>query len=304
MPTREQFMQQPKRFKGMVSGYFGSGKTHFGLTFPKVGAVVTEPQDLSILHDPANAHLLANLIEYELCYVDGTAEKVDWRQLFEEPTTICPLPPIEGQTKEGGLIYKALRNMFKGAKEGRIETLFLDNLTYTADGFFQYLQKHRANESSFIGDSGKLDKRKMYGYLKDWLHRFLMTSVINFPGHVVVSCHLQSEGKEKMDKKEGKVNSGVEVVPNILGGFRDKAEGMFTASIYLERKLLTVTDPKTQKVTQTPKFIAYTQNQVVPSFGSKILAKNVHGLPPRMENISYQSIMAHISRQAADKVVA
>ena len=299
MPTREQFIQQQKRIKAMVSAHYGAGKTHFGLTFPKVGAVVTEPQDLAILNDPANAHLLANLVEYDLCYVDGSDGKFDWQQLVEEPTGICPLPPIAGQTKEGGLIYRSLRRMFQGAKEGRIETLFLDNLTYTAEGFFQYLEKYRAKE--FLTAQGAVEKRQMYGYLSNWLYRFLMTSVVNFPGNVVVSCHLKSEGEEKMKKKK---DGQVEVVPNILGGFRDKAEGLFTASIYLERKLLTVKDPKTGKVTQTPRFVAYTQNQMVPGFGSKILAKNVHGLPPIMQNISYQSIMEHVTRAVVREVVA
>lgn len=296
MPTREQFMQQPKRIKMLANGHFGSGKSHLGFTFPKVYAVVTEPQDMGLLADPANAHLLANLVEYDLCYVDGSEGKFDWKQLVEEPTGICPLPPLPGQTKEGGLLYQSIRNAHKSAKAHQVETLFLDNLTYTAEGFFQYLEKYRPQE--FIGESGSVDKRKMYGYLSNWLYRFLMTSVVNFPGNVVVSCHLKTEGEEKMKKKK---DGQVEVVPNILGGFRDKAEGLFTASIYLERKLLSITG-KDGKVTQTPKFYAYTQNQI--ALGSKILAKNVHGLPPRMENISYQSIMDHINRQVVGKVVA
>ena len=297
MPTKEQFMQQKQRLKMMVSGHFGSGKSHLGFTFPKVYAVVTEPQDLGILHDPANADLLANLVEYDLCYVDGSEGRFDWQQLVEEPTGICPLPPLAGQTKEGGLLYRSLRKAHQAAKEGRIETLFLDNLTYTAEAFFQYLEKYRANQ--FVTDKGAVEKRQMYGYLSNWLYRFLMTSVVNFPGNVVVSCHLKSESEEKMKKKK---DGQVEVVPNILGGFRDKAEGLFTASIYLERKLLTITDPETKKVRQEPRFVAYTQNQI--ALGSKILAKNVHGLPAVMHNMSYQSIMAHIGREVAREVVA
>jgi len=286
----------------LVNAHFGAGKTHLGFTFPKVYAVVTEPQDLAILKDPANAALLSNLVEYDFCYVDGSEGRFDWQQLVEEPTWICPLPPIPGQTKEGGLIYQSLRKAFRLGKEGKVETLFLDNLTYTAEGFFQYLEKYRAKE--FMTAQGAVEKRQMYGYLSNWLYRFLMTSVVNFPGNVVVSCHLKSESQEKMAKKK---DGQVEVVPNILGGFRDKAEGLFTASIYLERKLLTRTSTD-GKVSQEPVYTAYTQNQVVPGFGSKILAKNVHGLPPVMKNISYQSIMAHIAKgmagQAAEKGVA
>lgn len=297
MPTKEDFLNRTPSLKMLVSGHFGSGKSHLGFTFPKVYAVVTEPQDLAILKDPANAALLENLVEYDLCYVDGSEGRFDWQQLVEEPTGICPLPPIAGQTKEGGLLYRALRRAFQAAKEGRVETLFLDNLTYTAEGFFQYLEKYRAKE--FLTAQGAVEKRQMYGYLSNWLYRFLMTSVVNFPGNVVVSCHLKSESEEKMNKKKDRT---VEVVPNILGGFRDKAEGLFTASIYLERKLLTRTAPD-GKVTQEPRFIAYTQNQIVPGFGgSKILAKNVHGLPARMENISYQSIMGHIAKGTAQRV--
>ncbi len=294
MPTQAEFMQQKPRLKMMVSGHFGSGKSHFGFTCPKVYGVITEPQDLGVLR--TNAELLANLVEYDLCYVDGSEGKFDWQQLVEEPTGICPMPPIAGQTKEGGLLYRSIRKAHQAARDGKVETLFLDNLTYTAEGFFQYLEKYRTKE--FATKDGAIEMRQMYGYLGNWLYRFLMTCVVNFPGNVVVSCHLKTESEAKMAKKK---DGTVEVVPNILGGFRDKAEGLFTASIYLERKLLSVTGTD-GKVTQTPKFYAYTQNQVVPGFGSKILAKNVHGLPARMENISYQSIMAHIAGAAAQQV--
>lgn len=289
MPSRDDFVKQAANIKAIVMGHFGSGKSHFGMTFPKVHAVVTEPQDMGLLRDPANAHLLANLIEYDLCYVDSSADKVDWRQLVEEPTGICPLPPLEGATKEGGLLYRSLRAAHRSAREGKVSTLFLDNLTYTAEGFFQYLEKYRAQ--SFLTEKGAVEKRQMYGYLSSWLYRFLMTSVVNFPGNVVVSCHLKQESEEKLKKKK---DATVDVVPNILGGFRDKAEGLFTASIYLERKLIPITGADGKVRTQT-KFIAYTQNQQ--AFGSKILAKNVHGLPARMENISYQTIMECIQGQ-------
>jgi len=284
--------------KMLVNGMFGTGKSRFAATFPKAGWIVTEPQDLSVLREPGNEHLLANLVEYELCYVDGSATKVNWRQLVEEPTLTCPLPPLEGQTAEGGLIYTALKPMFVGAREGRIETLVLDNLTYTAAAFMQYLEKYRAQEPTFVGDSGKLDKRKMYGYLSAWLYRFLMTRVLNFPGNVVVTCHLKSESKEKMDKK--KSNSDVEVVPNIEGGFRDKAEGLFGASIYLDRQVKPVKG-EDGAIKQVTRFRAYTQNCT--AFDSKILAKNTYGLPPVMQDISYQSIVAHMAKAASQQAV-
>jgi hypothetical protein len=90
-------------------------------------------------------------------------------------------------------------------------------------------------------------------------------------------------------------------VPNILGGFRDECEGLFAASLYLERKSATKPDAAGKPVTTT-RYVCYTQQQM--ALGSKILAKNRYGLPPILENASYATIMAHIksSKPAVEPV--
>ena len=93
----------------------------------------------------------------------------------------------------------------------------------------------------------------------------------------------------------------MDVTPNILGGFRDECEGLFAASLYLERKSVTRPDAQNRPTTTT-KYVCYTQQQM--ALGSKILAKNRYGLPPVVENASYQSIMKHIQPAVAAEVVA
>lgn len=279
--TGEDFLKQKRKPKVMVNGAFGTGKTYFGMSAPKVYYLETEPGGLQILHAPDAVHLRSNLVEYEQCYLDPLDGKDSIKRLVEEvhAPVSCPRKDVKA-----GLIYEALDRANKAYREGKVETLFLDNLTYLSQMFFEYCDQFLRPE--FVTQGGNIETRQMYGYVSRWLFRFLM-GVVCFPGNVVVSCHLKDESDEKLKKKK---DSSVTIVPNILGGFRDKAEGLFTASIYLERKLVSITE-SSGKTRHSPKFIAYTQN--CHALGSKILAKNRHGLPPVMENITFEKIVTN-----------
>lgn len=277
--TKDDFIKSTPSMKILVSGPFGSGKSTFGMTFPGVYYIGTEPGGLEILRTEQGKPLLDNLVEYEYCYPDPLAGRADLRKLVEEPDNVNP----------GGLLYQALDRAQKLGKEGKVQTLFLDNLTYVSELFWQYLERYKSGE--FTTEKGAVNKLQMYGALSRWLFRFVLTRVIPFPGYVVVSCHLKDESSEKMEQKKQK---DVSTVPNLLGGFRDTAEGLFTASLYLERKLIVKKDPATAKTSYESLYYCYCQNQVVAGFGSKILAKNRHGLPPVMMNASYAEIMKSI----------
>ena len=79
---------------------------------------------------------------------------------------------------------------------------------------------------------------------------------------------------------ERKVDKSTPVVSNILGGFREKIAGMFSASLYLEKKR--VGDNKYQYLARCQK-------------GGQRDAKNRYGLPEIVENVSYQSIIKAIA---------
>lgn len=273
MPTRDDFIKAVPNLKIMASGLFSSGKTTFGMTFPKVYYIGTEPEGLEILRAPDGAHLLKNLVEYEQLYVDPDAGRDAIKDFVEE---------------RSGLLYKALARARELAKKGVVETLVLDNLTYVALLCWDYMLKYKSND--YLTDKGAVNKLQMYGGLKSWLFRLAICEIIPFKGNVVVTCHLKSESEEKMRKKKDQT---VDIVPNILGGFRDEAEGLFAASLYLERRTSTKADASNKPVTIT-KYLAYTQQQM--ALGSKILAKNRYGLPPIIENVSYQAIMQHIQK--------
>ena len=287
--TRDEFAAHPIKLKVMASGPFGSGKSYFGTSFPKIWYEGTEPSGVEFLKLPECAHLLANLVEHRECLVDPNQGRSEIKALVEEFS--APTMAARGQVREGQ-IYTDLKAAHQAYKDGKVETLVFDNLTYLAQLFWTYI--NLIIRSDFETKDGKIDTLKMYGYLSSWLYRFMLTHVVSFPGNVVVTCHLKDESQEKLEKKRDKQ---VSVVPSILGGFRDLAEGMFTASIYLEKKMLRVTDPKTTKVSDQLTYWAYCDTQM--AYGSKILAKNRHGLPARMQDISYQAIMDVIKGKRA-----
>lgn len=281
MPTKADFLSSTPNLKVIASGMFGAGKTTFALSFPKVYYIGTEPEGLEILRAPDGQHLLQNLVEYEMLYVDPDSGKDAVRDFVEE---------------RSGVLYKALARARELGKKGVVNTLVLDNLTYISLLCWDYMLKYKSND--YLTDKGAVNKLQMYGGLKSWLFRLCICEVLPFKGNVVVTCHLKSESEEKMKKKK---DASVDIVPNILGGFRDEAEGLFAASLYLERKSMTRPDAQNKPQTVT-KYVCYTQQQV--ALGSKILAKNRYGLPPVIENVSYEAIMRHITPQQAVEVVA
>lgn len=273
MPTRDDFIKSPPKLKIQANGPFGSGKTSFALSFPDVYYIGTEPEGIEILRSPTGRHLLNNLVEYEMVYIDPLAGRDDIKDFIEERT---------------GKLYQAIKRAHEMAKAGKVKTLVLDNLTYTAALMWEYMLRYKTNE--YLTDKGAVNKLQMYGGLKQWLFRLCIAHVLPFPGIVVVTCHLKSESDEKMKKKK---DAAVDVVPNIMGGFRDESEGLFTASLYLERRLNRV-EGKDGKMETRTKFVCYTEN-VIAMGGSKLLAKNRHGLPPVIENVTYDKIMSYIN---------
>lgn len=236
--------------KAMLIGATGSGKTYCAGTFPKTCFLSTEPGGLTTV--ALNNKLKSNLVMFDEFI---PKDKVDTKRVFEE-------------------LVKACTEARKLASEGKIETLVLDNLTYLTDNRWEYIQKYEPIYSR----SGELDTRGMYGNLGRWLYTFTLMNLLSCPCHVIVTVHERMEDEDTLSRK---VDKSYPVVPNILGGFRDKAGGMFSCVFYLSH-----TKGKDGKY----KYYARTMK------GNQKQAKNRYNLPEVIENVSYGTIQEAIKK--------
>lgn len=249
------------KLKTLASSYPGGGKSYFALSHPKLAWLITEPGS-EILAD-THPHLGKNLVWKEELIPSPTE---DVKKVFER-------------------LESAILRAHNEAKAGAVESLALDNLSFLMEYRWQYINKYEKQFSS----NGAVDTRSMYGTLGRWGFQFIINSILSFPGNVIVTCHEQVEGEEAMANK---VDKSSPIVPSILGGLRDKLEGMFSASIYLDK----------QKKPEGYRYVARCQK------GGQRNAKNRYGLPEIVEDISYQKIIDTINnnktKQAAQPVVA
>ena len=252
--TKEQILkgESKQTLKILSNGGAGVGKTYLGFTFPKIAYICTEPNGLDTAR--ANPSLIENLV---------------WADEF--------LPSISEDIKVTfDRLEKAISQAYEDQSKGVIDTLFLDNFTFLAENRWIYINRYELLRTS----SGVTDTRGMYGIISRWLYNFTLTRLLSFKGNVIVSCHIQNEGDEAM---ENKVDKSITIAPSIIGGFRDKVAGMFSASIYLDKKRLGDNNYK---------YIARCQK------GANVDAKNRYNLPEIVENVSYKSIIDSIGKGA------
>ena len=237
--------------KVLVNGGPGTGKSYFGLGFPKVAWLLTEPGNLVLLE--THPELKKNVAWYE--------------EFIPSPTEDIKATFVR--------LDAAIMKAHTEFKEGKIETLFLDNISFLFENRWLFINFYE----KLVGSGGTLDTRGMYGTLGRWGYKFTIMSLLSFPGNVIVSCHEMVEGEAAM---EGKVDKSTPIVPNILGGFREKIEGMFSASIYLDKKRV---------AENVYKYYARCQK------GNMRSAKNRLGLPEIVEDISYGNIIKSIGKE-------
>lgn len=239
--------------KVLVNGGPGTGKSFFGIGCPKVAWLLTEPGNLVLL----DTH-------------PEMAKNIAWSEEF--------IPsPVEDIKANFARLDAAILKAHKDYAEKKVETLFLDNMSYLFENRWMYINQYE----KLVTGSGAVDTRGMYGTLGRWGYKFTIMSLLSFPGNVIVSCHEMVEGDEAMANK---VDKTTPIVPNILGGFREKIAGMFSASIYLDKKKLG--ENKYQYIARCQK-------------GGQRDAKNRLGLPEIVENVSYASIMANLKKATA-----
>lgn len=256
MPTPADFEKGTfkRRFKILTIGGSGSGKTHFCSGFPKSFFLITEPggEDTFL----SNKNLLKNIVRWEYLI---PSDPENTKEIFNKLEEYC----------------KKIRSLIEA---GEVETVVLDNLTYLADNYFIYINHHLKKQ--IMSSSGEIDTRSAYGKLGRWLYQFVLFNLLSMPCNVIVTCHEQLENEEAMAKKVDKNNP---VVPNILGGFRNEAEGMFSVVLYLNK-----IEDKANKGEY--KYLARANK------GGGRNAKNRINLPPVIENVSYEQILKYANK--------
>ncbi len=193
-------------FKILASGTTGRRKTTFGMTFPKVYRLGTEPNGIDALI--CRPDLKPNLVKNEE-FIPSITE--DLRMLFKR-------------------LDVATREAHEWAKAGKVETLLLDNLTFLSMNRWLYIIKHEP----IVNRSGEADTRGMFGALGMWLYNFILLSIVSFPGHVVITAHEHEQSEEQAAKNS--LYATTPITADILGGFRDRVGGLVSAVIFLESK--------------------------------------------------------------------
>lgn len=264
-PAASELFTQTPVFNVLVNGHFGVGKTHFGMTFPKVYAICMADRGIDILYRKGNDSLRNNLVWYE--YINpGTDQEL--REFFR--------PGVGG-------LYKILEDVKKKAELGEVQTLLFDGFTYFVDMKWRQINLDEVDKSA---RTGNVDTQSMYRNLGLYLQTFVARDLVpiskRYHINLVVTCHLKRESEmtlEGTQQRAGKVDKLSDIAPMIEGGFRQKVDGYFGASIYLDKK---VSGNK-------PVYTAYCDK--TNAMRTVINAKNRYGLPPVVENVNYEALM-------------
>ena len=244
----------PKSFKILVSGGPGTGKSWFGCSFPKVAYIGTEPGGLdSILQNPEPLAMerQKNIVLSET-FLPSITE--DIKVTFDR-------------------MEKAILYAHQQAKEGKVETLFLDNITFLSLNRWLYMDRYERK----VSNSGEVDTRGMYGGLALWMYKFILLSIVSFPGHTIISAHEQLESEED---RANSLYANLPITADLLGSMKYRISGLVSASIFLTRKLVAPSKWK---------FYA----RCIEGEGKR--AKNRYGLGEVLEDISFQRIADSLS---------
>lgn len=283
MPTREEFLQRRPSITAMINSYFGNGKTLQAHSFPRCYTISCDPAGLETLRQPQNAKYLNNLIEYDELHNENEAEL---KKLFRETA----------KADERDSIYGCLAHARELVAKQAIDTLVLDGASYFVDMKWQAINEFEEVRS---GNTGNRDSQAMYRNLGLYLQRFfasdLMTMATRNGLNVICTFHLKRESEEAVQggaakNRARKVALNSDIAPLIEGGFRQRAEGLFGASIYLDKKI----------VEGKPKYEAICDIAI--GLGTIVNAKNRYGLPAKLDLTNkslYEAIMSSLQVKTA-----
>lgn len=263
MPDAAQFFAEPTRYLIVLAGEPGSGKTRAAVSFPAFYAICCDPRGLDVIKEPASAEFRQNMVAYDYFALETQAQANDlFKQGVKADNTVS--------------IYGAIERVKAMAKEGKLQTVIIDGLSYLAD----FLEIKLTQDNSGTTES---DKWAYYRQLKNDLTRFIQSQVwtlTRYGLHVVVTVHIQRESEEAQKKR---ADSEAEIQPRIAGGFRAALAGMPRAMIYLDQREKTESKPgangQPARTERTVNYYAYCKRVKIGKMGV-IPAKNNYGLPP------------------------
>lgn len=272
MPDVNDFKARRPKYTVLLNGLFGAGKTLQAHSFPKCYTLSVDPDGLEVLRQPRNASFLNNLVWFEELNVDGNSPE-ELKALFNAKATAKDLKSI----------YGCLAHCAELAKKGEVETLILDGGTYLTSLLWAKICHFEEARSE---KSGNVDRMAMYRSLGIQLQSLFASSILTMASranvNVVCTFHLQRVSPEEMDgtskgaqTRARKLTLDSDLAIQIEGGFRNKIEGLFGGSLYLERKLGRDREGKAA--------IDYRALcDLTTGFDTVINAKTRWGLPPRL----------------------
>lgn len=263
MATKAEWLARRPMFTLLLNGYFGVGKSLQALSFPKCYVLSLDPAGLEPLRQPKNQKFLDNLVEVaEL----GRLDQNDLRLLFKE------------DPKEQNSVYGCIERAKELAASGEVETLVVDGGTYLVDLLWAKINELEQVKSE---KTGNLDTQAMYRNLGLKLYQLFAANFLTTASrsniNLVCTFHIKRESEEQMQgnpKKARKLMLNSDLALQIEGGFRNKIEGLFGGSLYLEKVFKKDGDRST-----------YQYNAICDiekAFQTTVMAKNRWGLPPRV----------------------
>lgn len=282
MPTREDFIARRPTFTVLLSSYFGAGKTVQSLSFPKCYVISVDPAGLEPLRQPRNLKLLNNLVEYDEL---GRENAGDLKAIFTEN--------VKSDNRTS--IYGCVERAKELAAKGEVETLVIDGGTYLVDLMWAKICELEEVRSV---QTGNRDSQAMYRNLGLALYRMFaanfLTAASRANMNLICTFHIKRESEEQMQgnsKKARKLMLNSDIALQIEGGFRNKIEGLFGGSLYLEKSIT--------KDTGVIKYEAICD--VSKAFQTTVLAKNRWGLLPRIDLTNktlYETLMETLGKKA------
>lgn len=272
--SRDQFLS-PTGITAWINGPAGSGKTRLGMGFPDVLAVTFDPTGLDVLKEPENVKLLDNL-------------------RWHVPLNGIPLQKVFAYSEEAGEegIYQAiaLAKRLGPRGEKKIRTVLVDGFTYLAQLKWTQICEAKGVDPTVKEDMNRkeADQRGWYDALGSYLDHLVLQNLLPLATrhdlNVVVTCHVQRESDNTIKGMQGNrnqdlaaaskrlVNLDSDLSAQVVGGFRQRIDGLPSATIYLEHKL---TEKDGKEVLQYYAYCRMTRSQ---SLDTVVKAKNRYGL--------------------------
>lgn len=287
--NRDKFLS-PTGITAWINGPAGSGKTRLGMGFPDVLAITFDPTGLDVLKEPENTKLLDNLRWH--CPLNG----IPLQEVFQFNET----------AGENG-IYPAIALAKKLGPRGdkKIKTVLVDGFTYLAQLKWTQICEAKGvdptNKEQM--DKKEADQRSWYDALGSYLDHLVLQNLLPLATrhdlNVVITCHVQRESdntvkgiqmartptmQEQQAQTKRQVNLDSDLSAQVLGSFRQRIDGLPSATIYLEHKLDTANedDVKAKRAVKSGneilRYFAYCKMTRSQSLDTVIKAKNRYGL--------------------------